>query len=81
MKIDFLRPARLDDELQVAVVIEQMRRASLLFAQTLHRAGQAEPLARASVRVGCVDVKSFRPCALPEAFTRYISSLSSGVSV
>ncbi|MGH8481941.1 MAG: tol-pal system-associated acyl-CoA thioesterase [Nevskiaceae bacterium] len=67
--VDFLRPARLDDELRVAVTVEQVRGASLTFRQELFRKGEdGTPLARAQVRVGCVDVTTFRPCPLPAAF-------------
>lgn len=82
LEIDFLRPARLDDELLATVVVADMRRASLRFSQTLAR--RAEPeilLARARVRVGCVEVSSFRPCALPEELVHYIEGLPPGVSV
>ncbi|MGQ0587889.1 MAG: tol-pal system-associated acyl-CoA thioesterase [Gammaproteobacteria bacterium] len=73
LELDFLRPARLDDELQVAVEVEQARRASLTFRQELHRKGEGgTPLARARVRVGCVDVQNFRPCAMPEAFINHL---------
>ena len=74
LQIDFLRPARLDDDLEVAVIVAQMRRASLEFRQELRRKGETELLARAHVRVGCVDVASFRPCALPDAFIQYIEN-------
>ena len=76
IRVDFLRPARLDDALEVGVVVAQMRRASLEFRQELRRAGETELLARAHVRVGCVDVASFRPCALPDPFIHYVESLS-----
>jgi len=73
LELDFLRPARLDDELQVAVSVEQVRRASLTFSQDLYRKGEGgTPLARARVRVGCVDVANFRPCAMPEAFMNHL---------
>lgn len=76
LKIDFLRPARLDDALEVSVIVEQMRRASLEFRQELRRAGETELLSRAHVRVGCVDVATFRPCALPDEFIHHVESLS-----
>jgi acyl-CoA thioester hydrolase len=76
LSIDFLRPARLDDELVVGVVVSNMRRASLEFRQELRRKGESELLARAQVRVGCVDEKTFRPVALPEPFIQYVESLS-----
>lgn len=73
IELDFLRPGRLDDELQVAVSVEQVRRASITFRQELHRKGEGgTPLARARVRVGCVSVTTFRPCAMPEAFMNHL---------
>ena len=73
LDVAFLRPARLDDELRVAVAVEQVRGASLTFRQELFRDGEGDaPLARAHVRVGCVDAASFRPRALPKAFINQI---------
>ena len=79
LQIDYLRPARLDDELDATVVVAEMRRASLHFKQALSRKGEpATPLARATVRVGCVDVANFRPCALPDEFVAYVEKLVAG---
>ena len=67
MEIDFLAPARLDDQLNVTVEQTSRKRASLIFSQTLCRADDpGKVLARATARVGCVDVLNFRPRALPE---------------
>jgi acyl-CoA thioester hydrolase len=72
LEVDFLRPARLDDELEVTVVIEKIGRASLEISQVLGRPG-GPPLARARVRVGCVAVSTFRPCPLPAALGRQLA--------
>ena len=73
IELDFLRPGRLDDELEVAVGVEQVRRASITFRQALYRKGESgTPLARARVRVGCVSVETFRPCPMPEAFMNHL---------
>jgi acyl-CoA thioester hydrolase len=67
MQIDFLLPARLDDLLEVTVEVTSRKRASLIFGQVLRQAeAQERVLARATARVGCVDMVNFRPCALPE---------------
>ena len=82
LEIDYLRPARLDDELVVTVIVAEVRRASLHFRQTLARKHElGVELARAKVRVGCVDVGTFRPCAMPEEFIRYIENATAGVPV
>lgn len=64
MTLDFQKPARLDDELQVSVVMIERRKASLLIEQEISRGDQA--LVRATVRVACLVASSFRPRPLPE---------------
>lgn len=64
MTLDFRKPARLDDELQVSVAMTGRRSASLLIAQEITRGG--ELLVAANVRVACLVASSFRPRPLPE---------------
>ena len=67
MQIDFRLPARLDDTLEVTVELTSRKRASLIFTQSLRYTTQSpQVLCEATVRVGCVDMLNFRPCALPE---------------
>ncbi len=71
LSIEYDRPARLDDALQVTVDIAAVRPASLLFAQEiLTEAGVT--LCRAQVRVACVNSTTLRPSALPESLKREI---------
>ncbi len=67
LDIAYRRPARLDQALEVLTRVASMRRASLVFEQTLVDASTEAPLARAMVKVGCVDAAQFRPIALPQA--------------
>jgi len=64
MQIDFLRPARLDDELLVSVAVKEHRSASILFGQEIVR-GDAV-LVRATVRVACVNFDTMRPALVPD---------------
>lgn len=68
LEIEYRHPARLDDALEVLTSVAAMRRASMLFEQTLVRQGDAELLARVRVKVGCVSGIDFRPVPLPDAF-------------
>ena len=61
--IDYLRPARLDDELTVTATVTRIGRASLTFAQQVTLGG--EVLCRGQVKVACVDSVRFRPTAIP----------------
>ena len=62
--VEFRRPARFDDRLEVDVRILAMRRASIELAQQVRNAGR-ELLCRAEVKVGCIDIESFRPQGIP----------------
>jgi acyl-CoA thioester hydrolase len=64
MQLDFLKPARLDDELQITVLVKERRAASMLFAQDVTRA-DGLLLVRAQVRVACVDLEAMRPVQIP----------------
>lgn len=63
MHLDFLRPARLDDELQVTVDVKERRSASMLFGQEIVCRGTT--LLRATVRVACVNLVTMRPAQIP----------------
>ena len=63
MRIDFRKPARLDDALEVTVSLRQCRRASIVFAQSIRRDG--ELLLEAEVRCASLDAASFRPRPIP----------------
>jgi len=66
--VDYHAPAKLDDELTLTVVIERQGRASVQFLQQAWRVGDAQPqlLASGRIKVGCVDVNTFRPSPIPD---------------
>lgn len=65
MRIDFRAPARLDDLLEVGVVLADCRRASLVLAQAVRRDG--ELLLEAEVRLAALGAADFRPRPIPTA--------------
>jgi acyl-CoA thioester hydrolase len=65
MRIDFRAPARLDDLLEVGVVLADCRRASLVLAQAVRRGG--ELLLEAEVRLAALGAAGFRPRPIPAA--------------
>lgn len=68
LTVQYRRPARLDDTVQIVTRVIAQRRASLVFEQEVLNAISGERLARLSVKAGCVDVKTFRPRPLPGWF-------------
>lgn len=63
MEIDFRKPARLEDELDVSVRVQGAGRARIDFAQRIMRGD--ELLVDASVRAACLDADRFAPVRMP----------------
>ncbi|WP_314404912.1 tol-pal system-associated acyl-CoA thioesterase [Stenotrophomonas rhizophila] len=59
MTMDFLRPARLDDALEVTATLVQCKRASMVFDQRVCRGD--ETLLTAQVRIAALDASTFKP--------------------
>ena len=59
----YRRPARLDDVIDVSVAVVHLGQASLEIAQDARRAD--ELLADGTIRIGCVELGTFRPCRIP----------------
>ena len=62
--IDYLRPARLDDVLEVRTEIAELKRATICFKQRLLRDGEC--LSEALVKVCCISGSSFFPREIPD---------------
>ena len=62
--LEFARPARLDDMLEVTVEPLKVARVYVDLAQEARRGTQA--LARAEIRVACLNQRNFRPAAMPQ---------------
>jgi len=64
--VDYLRPARFNDMLQVRTRIIDRGRASLAFHHSIEDAQQNGTVyCRADVKVACVALDGMRPCPLP----------------
>nr|WP_238376573.1 tol-pal system-associated acyl-CoA thioesterase [Luteimonas abyssi] len=73
MRMDFRKPARLDDALEVSVALVECRRASLVIAQSIRRGDTL--LLDAEVRVAALDAAGFRPRPIPEPLYPELKSL------
>ena len=61
---EYLKPARLDDELLVVSTVESLGRAQLVFHQRIERAG--ELLVDAKMRIACFDPVRGKAMAMPK---------------
>ncbi len=64
VSVDYLKPGRFNDLLDVSVRILRRGRASLELAQEVTRQ-PGEVLCSGVIRIACVDAVELRPCALP----------------
>ena len=78
LSVDYRRPARLNDWLEVSVGLEAVRSASLLFGQEVRRDG--ELLCDARVRVASLTADTFRPMALPAFMLDRLAAPARGVA-
>jgi acyl-CoA thioester hydrolase len=62
--LDFTRPARLDDMLEVTVEPLKVARVYVDLAQEARCVTRT--LARAEIRVACLNQRNFRPAAMPQ---------------
>lgn len=72
--IEYLRPARLDDEVVVGLEVEKIGRAQIFFRQHVRRAGDGveggwQELVCAVIHIACVDSARMKATAIP-AFLR-----------
>ncbi|MBV8573687.1 MAG: thioesterase family protein, partial [Acetobacteraceae bacterium] len=77
LNIEYRRPARLDDTLQVTCEPRAEGAASVSFQQLVYRNATLEEqdlLASADVRIACVDARSFRPQRLPDFLVNALSA-------
>lgn len=72
--LDYHAPARLDDELYLTVIVENVGRVAVEFIQQAWRYDDETPklLATGRIKVVCVNANTFRPTAIPKKFwTRF----------
>jgi len=72
-RIEYLKPARLHDELTVTTGLADQRGASLTLTQGVWRG--AEPLAEAEIRLACIDGQG-RPRRIPAPLASLFATLS-----
>ena len=70
LKLDYLKPALLDDLLEVTAQIKEIGRSRLNLLQDVRRNG--EVLTEGEVHLVCVSVEGFKPVSVPEVLRRQL---------
>jgi acyl-CoA thioester hydrolase len=64
LKLEYLKPALLDDLLEVTSQIKEIGRSRLVLLQNVLRGD--ETLVEAEIQLVCVSLENFKPVAMPE---------------
>ncbi len=73
-EIDYLAPARYNDQLDVRCTPTELGRATLVVAQAVERRGAA--LVRAFVTLACVHAERFKPVRIPPELSLSLSDFA-----
>ncbi|WP_432745079.1 tol-pal system-associated acyl-CoA thioesterase [Methylobacter sp. G7] len=68
VQVDYLRPARFNQQLQVSAKVSLAKKVSLIFEQVVTRSDDI--LCKGSVKIACLDAQTLRPKAIPEILFR-----------
>jgi len=70
LKLDYFKPALLDDLLEVTAQIKEIGRSRLNLLQEVRRNG--EVLTEGEVHLVCVSLEGFKPVSVPEALRKQL---------
>ncbi len=74
--IEYIKPARFNDELQVLTSISSLRKASMVFKQSVVLSSSEQSpllLAAAEIKIACLHAEKFSPCGIPKTIIEKIS--------
>ena len=72
-RVDYLRPARFNERLDVTVDVLRRGRASLTLEQAVLRHGDSsEPLCTGTMKIACLEAATFRPKPIPDTILKEI---------
>ena len=63
--IEYIKPAYLNELLNVHAKITAIRKASLLFQQVIHNQ-QHERICQAEIKIACIDKTTLKPVTIPQ---------------
>lgn len=65
IEVQYLRPARLDDLLEVRLALRELKRASFVVEQQIVRGSDTTLICTGLARIACLHEQSFRPQSMP----------------
>ncbi len=71
VQVDYLKPARFNEQIDVSAKIIDYKKASLTFEQVITR--QQDVLCRATIRIACLDAQTMKPKLIPIAILEQLT--------
>ena len=71
VKIDYLKPARFNEQLQVSAKVIEHKKTNLTFEQSIMR--RQDLLCNGAIRIACLDAQSMKPKLIPIAILELLS--------
>jgi len=71
VKIDYLKPARFNEHIQVSAKVIEHKKTNLTFEQSITR--QQDLLCSGAIRIACLDAQSMKPKLIPIAILELLS--------
>lgn len=69
--VDYLKPARFNEQIEVSARIIENKKASLTFEQSITR--QQDVLCNGKIRIACLDAQTMKPKVIPNAILEQLS--------
>ena len=73
VSLDYHKPARFNEQLEVSTQVIECKKASMLFEQIITRKEDSKLLCSGTVRIASLRADSFKPCPMPENIREIIS--------
>lgn len=73
LALQYRRPARFDDALEVVTRLEELGRSLMKFEQKIYRGEQL--LTEGTVDIVCIDAEQFRPAIIPPAVRNLVNPI------
>lgn len=71
--LNYRKPARLDDLLEVGARVTETGRSSLVFEQFIRRVADGALLCDGEVRVACLTASTFKPRSIPDSIRKALN--------
>jgi len=71
VEVDYLKPARFNEQIEVGAKIIEKKRTSLIFEQVIKR--EQDVLCNGKIRIACLDAESMRPKPIPIAILEQLT--------